>query len=37
MDLLWRSFFQEAEMDEFGNIVQCKIHDLMHAIAISVA
>jgi hypothetical protein len=37
MDLLWRSFFQEAEMDEFGNIVQCKIHDLMHAIAISMA
>jgi hypothetical protein len=24
-------------MDEFGNIVQFKIHDLMHAIAISMA
>jgi hypothetical protein len=20
MDLLWRSFFQEAKMDEFGNV-----------------
>jgi Leucine-rich repeat (LRR) protein len=37
MDLLWRSFFQEAEMDEFGNVIQCKIHDLMHDLAISMA
>ena len=37
MDLLWRSFFQEAETDEFGNIIQCKMHDLMHDLAISVA
>jgi Leucine-rich repeat (LRR) protein len=37
MDLLWRSFFQEAEMDEFGDIIKCKIHDLMHDLAISVA
>jgi hypothetical protein len=36
MDLLWRSFFQEAEMDEFGDIIKCKIHDLMHDLAISV-
>jgi Leucine-rich repeat (LRR) protein len=34
MDLLWRSFFQEAEMDEFGNVTQCKMHDLMHDLAI---
>jgi Leucine-rich repeat (LRR) protein len=37
MNLLWRSFFQEAEMDEFGDIIGCKIHDLMHDLAISVA
>jgi Leucine-rich repeat (LRR) protein len=37
MDLLWRSFFQEAEMDEFGNVIKCKMHDLMHDLAISVA
>jgi hypothetical protein len=33
VDLLWRSFFQEAEIDEFGNIIQCKMHDLMHDLA----
>jgi hypothetical protein len=37
MDLLWRSFFQEADMDEFGNVLRCKMHDLMHDLAISVA
>ena len=37
MDLLWRSFFQEAKMDEFGNVTRCKIHYLMHDLAISVA
>ncbi|XP_062175507.1 putative disease resistance protein RGA1 [Alnus glutinosa] len=37
MDLLWRSFFQEAEMNGFGDIIRCKIHDLMHDLAISVA
>jgi Leucine-rich repeat (LRR) protein len=37
MDLLWRSFFQEAETDEFGNVIECKMHDLMHDLAISVA
>jgi Leucine-rich repeat (LRR) protein/nicotinamide mononucleotide adenylyltransferase len=37
MDLLWRSFFEEAEKDEFGSIIQCKMHDLMHDLAISVA
>jgi hypothetical protein len=36
-DLLWRSFFQEAQMDEFGDVWRCKMHDLMHDLAISVA
>ncbi|XP_060673109.1 putative disease resistance protein RGA3 [Ziziphus jujuba] len=36
LDLLWRSFFQEAKEDEWGNLV-CKMHDLMHDLAISVA
>jgi hypothetical protein len=26
MDVLWRSFYQEAEMDKFGDITVCKIH-----------
>jgi hypothetical protein len=34
MDLLWRSFFQVVETDEFGNVTQCKMHDLMHDLAI---
>ncbi|XP_062175533.1 putative disease resistance protein RGA3 isoform X2 [Alnus glutinosa] len=37
MDLLWRSFFQEAEMNTLGDIIGCKIHDLMHDLAILVA
>ncbi|KAL5565860.1 hypothetical protein UlMin_029024 [Ulmus minor] len=37
VDLLWRSFFQEAIRDEFGNITSCKMHDLIHDLAISVA
>ncbi|XP_060670023.1 putative disease resistance protein RGA1 [Ziziphus jujuba] len=37
MDLLWRSFFQEVEKDEFDNVTTCKMHDLMHDLAISVA
>ena len=36
MDLLWRSFFQEVEEDELGNISKFKIHDLMHDLAIKV-
>ena len=36
MDLLWRSFFQEIEEDDWGNI-NFKIHDLMHDLAILVA
>jgi Leucine-rich repeat (LRR) protein len=37
MDLLWRSFFQEARTDNFGDVVRCKMHDLMHDLAILVA
>ncbi|XP_040992429.1 putative disease resistance protein RGA3 [Juglans microcarpa x Juglans regia] len=37
MDLLWRSFFQEAEMDDLGNVITSKMHDLMHDLAMSVA
>ncbi|GMN38359.1 hypothetical protein TIFTF001_007595, partial [Ficus carica] len=37
-DLLWRSFFQEAKEDEALNIVKnCKMHDLVHGLAIQVA
>jgi Leucine-rich repeat (LRR) protein len=35
--LLWRSFFQEAVTDEFGDVIGCKMHDLMHDLALSVA
>ena len=37
MDLYWRSFFQEVEKDVFGNIMNCKMHDVMHDLAIQVA
>ena len=33
MDLLWRSFFQKASEDRFGNIVGFKIHDLAQSIS----
>jgi Leucine-rich repeat (LRR) protein len=36
MDLLWRSFFQEARTDNFGDVGRCKMHNLMHDLAISV-
>jgi hypothetical protein len=36
-DLLWRSFFQEAVTDEFGDVIKCKMHDLMHDLAETVA
>ncbi|XP_060668431.1 putative disease resistance protein RGA4 [Ziziphus jujuba] len=37
MELYWRSFFQDVEEDKFGNIYCCKMHDLMHDLALNVA
>lgn len=37
MDLFRLSFFQDVERDDYGNIEYCKMHDLMHDLAISVA
>ncbi|KAF3437926.1 hypothetical protein FNV43_RR20682 [Rhamnella rubrinervis] len=37
VDLYWRSFFQEVKKDMFGNIMNCKMHDIMHDLAIQVA
>ncbi|XP_016652641.1 PREDICTED: putative disease resistance protein RGA1 [Prunus mume] len=36
-ELVWRSFFQEEEKDEFGIIKSCKMHDLMNELAVKVA
>ncbi|XP_042477687.1 putative disease resistance protein RGA4 [Macadamia integrifolia] len=35
-ELVWRSFFQDIEKDGDGNVVNCKMHDLVHDLACSV-
>ncbi|CAI0454596.1 unnamed protein product [Linum tenue] len=37
MDLTWRSFFQEIKRGWLGNIESCKMHDLIHDLAVSIA
>ncbi|XP_059654702.1 putative disease resistance protein RGA4 [Cornus florida] len=37
MDLLKRSFFHDVKTDEVGEIIRCKMHDLLHDVAQSVA
>ncbi|XP_031286099.1 putative disease resistance protein RGA3 [Pistacia vera] len=37
MALLGKSFFQDPQHDRWGNVTACKMHDLMHDLAQSVA
>ncbi|KAB1226536.1 Disease resistance protein RGA2 [Morella rubra] len=37
LDLLWSSFFQQPQKDEYGDVISCKMHDLMHDLAVSMA
>ncbi|CAN0890306.1 Putative disease resistance protein RGA3 [Linum grandiflorum] len=37
LDLAWRSFFQEIKRDWANNIKTCKMHDLIHDLAVSLA
>ncbi|XP_042485396.1 putative disease resistance protein RGA4 [Macadamia integrifolia] len=35
-ELVWRSFFQDEEKDDYLNVVNCKMHDLVHDLACSI-
>ena len=36
-DLVWMSFFQDVQRGDHGNIIECKMHNLIHDLAQSVA